>query len=417
MKISACLIVKNEADNIGRCLDSLKGVANEIIVVDTGSTDNTKEIALTYGAKIFDYQWDNNFSNAKNFALDQATGDWIIFLDADEFFGKSTQKQLNSVLKHVHPNKALDAIVCKILNIEVQLGRIISENPTIRIFRGKSGIKYEGAIHEQPLKKGKTPVAANITDVSIIVYHTGYSLTILPEKIQRNLKILENEIKNNRITNLTYYYMSSSHYTLRNYEEAIKYARLSLSDPEMKETIMAYLPYVLLVKSMLELKDKYNSEEINKYVNEGLINYPTHPEIWFVKGLAEKAQNNTLAAIESFGKAISLNKSFDLLLNNGFPGNEEQAYFELATLSASVGDHVNALEHYFEVLKINKRNADALAGLYELIKDQQPAEIIFFLNSIYDKENKDDLSFLNAVMVELGNSVLANYYYMQHEGS
>ena len=168
---------------------------------------------------------------------------------------------------------------------------------------------------------------------------------------------------------------------------------------------------------MLELKDKYNSEEINKYVNEGLINYPTHPEIWFVKGLAEKAQNNTLAAIESFGKAISLNKSFDLLLNNGFPGNEEQAYFELATLSASVGDHVNALEHYFEVLKINKRNTDALAGLYELIKDQQPAEIIFFLNSIYDKENKDDLSFLNAVMVELGNSVLANYYYMQHEGS
>ena len=155
MKISACLIVKNEADNIGRCLDSLKGVANEIIVVDTGSTDNTKEIALTYGAKIFDYQWDNNFSNAKNFALDQATGDWIIFLDADEFFGKSTQKQLNSVLKHVHQNKALDEIVCKILNIEVQLGRIISENPTIRIFRGKSGIKYEGAIHEQPLKKGR----------------------------------------------------------------------------------------------------------------------------------------------------------------------------------------------------------------------------------------------------------------------
>lgn len=178
---------------------------------------------------------------------------------------------------------------------------------------------------------------------------------------------------------------------------------------------MAYLPYVLLVKSMLELGDKYTFEEINKYVNEGIINYPTHPEIWFVKGLAEKAQNDIPGAIESYLKALELNKNYNLLLNNGFPGNVEFVYFDLAELSSSLGDSIKALEYYFEVLNINKRNFDALAGLYGLIKDQQSAEIILFLNSIYDKANKDDLFFLNTSMAKLGNSVMANYYYKLHE--
>lgn len=411
MKISSCLIVKNEAKNISRCLNSIKGTADEIIVVDTGSTDNTVEIAESFGAKVFFYEWDNNFSNARNHALDKATGDWIIFLDADEYFGPNTKKQLRAVIERVSHIKTIDAVLCKIINIDTQSGRVLSENPTIRIFRGKSGIRYEGAIHEQLLKHGRLPTSANITDVSLIVYHTGYSADLMPEKIQRNLKILEKDIENNVITNLTYYYMSSMHYTLKNYHEAIKYALLSLAEPEMKNTIMAYMPYVLLVKSMLELKDKYSYEEIEKYIAEAISNYPTHPEVWYIRALAKKAQNDTTEAIESYRKAIECNKNFNLLLNNGFPGNKEAVYLDLAKLSSFQGDNVKALEYYFEVLKNNKRNFDALAGLYELIRDQQPAEIIFFLNSIYSKENKDDLAFLNTAMAKLGNNLLANYYY------
>ena len=415
MNISSCLIVKNEADNIVRSLESIKKIADEIIVVDTGSTDNTVEIAQSFGAKVFFYEWDNNFSNAKNFALDKATGDWIIFLDADEYFGDNAKKKLRFVLKHISPNKNIDALLCKLINIDVQFGRIISENPAIRVFRGKTGIRYEGSIHEQPLKHGKTLNAANITDVSLIIYHTGYSHAVLPEKIKRNLKILEQDIKDNKITNLTYYYMSQSHYSLKNYEETIKYARLSLAEPDMKNTIMAYLPYVLLVKGMLELKDRYSFEEIEKYIDEAIAHYPTHPEIWYILALAKKAQNQIPEAIESYRKAIEYNKNYKLLLNNGFPGNLESVYYDLAVLSSSLGDHINALEYYFEALKINKRNYDTLEGLYKLISNQQPAEIILFLNSIYNKENKSDLAFLNMAMAKLGNATLANYYYKQHE--
>ena len=81
--LSACLIVKNESMTLHKCLKSLKGVADEIIVVDTGSEDNTAEIAKACGAEVFNYQWDNHFGNARNESLRHAHGDFILFIDAD----------------------------------------------------------------------------------------------------------------------------------------------------------------------------------------------------------------------------------------------------------------------------------------------------------------------------------------------
>lgn len=415
MKISSCLIVKNEAENITRCLESLHSISDEIIVVDTGSTDNTKEIALNFGAEIYDYKWDNNFSNARNFALDKATGNWIVFLDADEYFDANTQKNLIHVLKRINNNKEYDALLFKMLHTEGYNGRIVSENPTVRAFRGNKGIRYLGAVHEQPLNNNKTLYAANISDYSLIVYHTGYSSVLLPEKVNRNLEILKDEIANNHITNLTYYYMSSMNNNLNNPEESIKYAFLALQEPTFKKTIMAYQPYVFIIDNMIKLKKKYTSEEIEKYIAEAIKHFPTHPEIWYVIGNARKEQGDYLAAIESYRKAIECNKNFGLLLNNNFPARLELVYFNLADLSKKTGDSVHALEYYFESLRINKLSLDTISGLYELIKNQDSADIILFLNSIYDKENKNDLVFLNAAMAKLENKIIANYYYKLHE--
>lgn len=415
MKISACLIVKDEANNIGKCLNSLKDISNEIIVVDTGSTDNTVEIAQSYRAKVYTYQWDNNFSNAKNYALSKATGDWIIFLDADEYFEEKTPKRLKDILKYMLNNKDYDAILCKMINIEGSESKVISVNPIIRVFKGKSGIRYSGAIHEQPFRNGKVLRAANIYDVPLIIYHTGYSNTLLPQKYSRNLVLLNERIKNNDIDNLTYYYMSASHNQLGNSEEAVNYALLALKEPTFDTTIVAYQPYVFLIRNMLKLKDKYSSFEIEKYVDEALLRFPSHPEIWYVRALLKKEQNDYPAAIDSYRKAIECNKNFNLLLNNNFPVKLEKVYLDLGKLCSTLGDSGNALEYYFETLKINKYNFSALKGLYKIIKDQQPAEIILFLNNIYDKSNKDDLVFLNSFFAKLGISVLANYYYKLHE--
>ena len=86
MKISACVIAKNEAENLPRWLASMRVFADEMIVVDTGSTDETVAIARAGGAQVLHFDWINDFSAAKNFALDAATGDWVVFTDADEYF-------------------------------------------------------------------------------------------------------------------------------------------------------------------------------------------------------------------------------------------------------------------------------------------------------------------------------------------
>lgn len=79
MNISLCVICKNEEKNIQKCLEGLKTIVNEMVVIDTGSTDRTIEIAEKLGASVYQYDWDNNFSNAKNYALDIAKGEWIVF--------------------------------------------------------------------------------------------------------------------------------------------------------------------------------------------------------------------------------------------------------------------------------------------------------------------------------------------------
>jgi glycosyltransferase involved in cell wall biosynthesis len=83
-KLSLCMIVKNEAANLPNCLNSVKGIVDETIIMDTGSTDETIDIARSYGAKVFSFDWTGNYSEARNAALQQATGDWILSLDADE---------------------------------------------------------------------------------------------------------------------------------------------------------------------------------------------------------------------------------------------------------------------------------------------------------------------------------------------
>ena len=113
LKISGCCMVKNEEKNLPRTLDSIKSVVDELIIIDTGSTDGTIDIAKSYGAKIIETTWNDDFSTPRNMAIDAANGDWIIFLDADEFFVNS-KKVRNAIEKF----SGKDAILIPRINID-----------------------------------------------------------------------------------------------------------------------------------------------------------------------------------------------------------------------------------------------------------------------------------------------------------
>ena len=100
--LSVCMIAKNEAEVIGRCLDCVKSFADEIVVVDTGSTDNTKEIASRYTDNVYDFKWINDFAAARNFSFSKATKDYVMWLDCDDIIDEHNQLAIQAVKTDLH---------------------------------------------------------------------------------------------------------------------------------------------------------------------------------------------------------------------------------------------------------------------------------------------------------------------------
>ena len=172
--ISLVMIVRNEESTLARCLESVKEIVDEIVIVDTGSQDKTKEIAKSFGAMVYDFVWIDDFSEARNFALSKASYEYILVLDADEYIVSGGKKELQEVIhkKAIGKIALLDAF-----NNKGELG--YSRNFISRIF--PKGVNYVGSIHEQ--------VESNLPRIktNLQVAHDGY---LHIDKSERNLAIL-----------------------------------------------------------------------------------------------------------------------------------------------------------------------------------------------------------------------------------
>ncbi|WNC14461.1 glycosyltransferase family 2 protein [Brevibacillus brevis] len=179
-KISLAMIVKNEMKHLARCIKSVKDIIDEIVIVDTGSTDLTKEIALKHDAKVFSYKWNNSFADARNFSLNQATGDWCLVLDADEFLPEQNKGEIRNFIENYHGIGRL-----KIVSKYIDNGEQKSSFAYVsRLF--PRDVRYSGRIHEQ--------IVSDLPHyrLPIIVNHDGY-LTHNEEKAQRNISLLQEE--------------------------------------------------------------------------------------------------------------------------------------------------------------------------------------------------------------------------------
>lgn len=105
--ISLCMIVKNEAERVAACLQSVRDVVDEIIITDTGSTDGTMDICRSMGAAVYSYEWDDSFANARNAGIARATGQWIFWLDGDEELDHDERGQLREFVKAIRADTVL----------------------------------------------------------------------------------------------------------------------------------------------------------------------------------------------------------------------------------------------------------------------------------------------------------------------
>ena len=148
MKISQAMIVKNEEKNIERALSWGKTVVSEQIVVDTGSTDRTVEIAKKMGAQVYFFPWQDDFSLAKNFAISKCRYPWIAMLDADEYFSEQDAKKMKEYIALVEKDPKVHGLRTAIADIDPN-GQVVSLDSTVRLFRNREDIRYRRAIHEQ----------------------------------------------------------------------------------------------------------------------------------------------------------------------------------------------------------------------------------------------------------------------------
>ena len=193
-QLSLTMIVKDEGKYLGDCLESVKDIADEIIIVDTGSTDDTIEIAKNYGAKIFNFEWANDFSLARNYALSKAKGDWILYLDADERLDARSKSELK---KLVSSNQRI-GYYCTVLSLDRDSGRDNSIR-YVRLFANYHGIYFSGKVHEQ-IEPSLIYNGYTLIQSRILIHHIGYNVTkeLKQAKAKRNLFLLLEEYENNK---------------------------------------------------------------------------------------------------------------------------------------------------------------------------------------------------------------------------
>lgn len=257
--LSLCMIVKNEHDTLARCLDSVKDIVDEIIIVDTGSTDDTKNIASKYTDNVYNFKWCYDFAKARNFSFSKATKDYIMWLDADDVILEEDREKLKILKKILTPD--IDMVFFK-YNLNLDENGIPSLSfYRERIVKRSKGYKWISPIHEVIPRSGK------VLKEDIAITHKK----LHPSDPKRNITIFEKMIENGikLDTRQTFYYARELMYAKR-YNESIKeYENLLASDDAWVENKISacldlYYIYSALDNENLALTSLLKSFEYDK---------------------------------------------------------------------------------------------------------------------------------------------------------
>ena len=189
LRMSLCMIVKDEEEMLGRCLAAAAPAVDEIIVVDTGSSDRTVEIAHEYGALVIEREWTGSFSDARNASFDAATGDWILYLDADEVLISDDVTKLRA-LRGQTWREAFLLQETNYLGTEEAGSAMV--HSTLRVFRNRPEYRFSGRLHEQIVHTLPMHLPERISQSPVRIDHFGYLFSIrqAKDKSRRNLDLL-----------------------------------------------------------------------------------------------------------------------------------------------------------------------------------------------------------------------------------
>lgn len=238
--ISLCMIVKNESHTLEQCLASAKPHVDEIVVVDTGSDDETVEVARRWGARVYFFEWVHDFAAARNESLKHARGDWVLQLDADE--------RLNVLgapdgLRGAVSAPAIDAYIVPIRNHRMEQGKATYFiNYNLRLFKRLPGVRYEREVHESvELSLGR--VGGVTANAGFIIEHEGYNTgpSDLTRKLNRNLEILRKYVEREPRNAFVLYYLGNTYRSLGRTGESLEILERALSGDHLNDSLRAMI--------------------------------------------------------------------------------------------------------------------------------------------------------------------------------
>ncbi len=274
--LSLCMIVKNEAKTVAGCIASVKSAMDEIVVVDTGSADNTKEIARDMGAKVFDFPWCDDFSAARNESIRRATGDYILWLDADDLVDEVEVQKL-ILLKKTFPPERNKAYYLVVNNQSPLDGETHFHH--MRLFPRIPGAFFEGRVHEQIFHRlNRLGIESVQTD--IVIRHTGYhDISAVHKKSERNLQIILKELQSAPDSPLFNFNAARTLAAMGRMEEGVRYLKKATENADVRhEKRFFLLARLLLAKFYMDLNQCDRAVPIMRelsrsYPQDGLVHF------------------------------------------------------------------------------------------------------------------------------------------------
>ena len=241
-KLSLCMIVKNEERFLRGCLESVKGIVDEIVIVDTGSTDSTLDIAREYGAVIVQHAWTDDFSEARNVSLANATGNWALWMDADEELAPESRELLRQTMETAPANIGGYMIMFRnwLTTPERKPGTEMAIHHACRLFRRVPGVRFVGRIHEQNLRSLQELGYTYAKQEGLILDHFGYAgeIMTLRNKHERFIRMLHREVDENPMEEFRSFHqfnLGNAYFTFGDMENAAKYLEMAAKTPDAAE--------------------------------------------------------------------------------------------------------------------------------------------------------------------------------------
>jgi glycosyltransferase involved in cell wall biosynthesis/tetratricopeptide (TPR) repeat protein len=344
-RVSLCMIVKNEAENLPACLGSIAGVFDEIIVVDTGSTDDTVAIAERMGAKVHHFAWIDHFAAARNESLKHATGDWVFWLDADDRLDADNRGKLQRLLAELPDERVAYVVKCLCLPTEDAGTATVVDH--VRLFPNLPGLQWEHRLHEQILPAlRRQGTATRWCDV--VVQHVGYQDPALRQrKLARDLRILTLEYQEQPGHPFTLFNMGLTYRELGKLPEALDFFRQSLRGSAAADSIVRKL-YASIASCERELG---RPADALRTCREGRAHYPEDAELLL--------QEST--TLDALGDHEGATHCLERLVR----GHDDPHFASVATgLRGYLARHTLA-QHYLQAGRLDEAQAQLQLALAE----------------------------------------------------